>query len=210
MNVIQHYNIDLILDIGANRGQFALTLRKEGYQGEIHSFEPVRDTFIHLQHTSETDKDWNCHQLAMSSSHGVAEINVSEVSELSSFLDLNKFGKSRFYDGQIKSETVQMETIDRYIIKNIKNYHERKILLKMDTQGHDLEVFNGSINSLESIKCILSEISMLPIYSKMPNYTESLDLFKKHGFSISGMYPVSRKEDFSIVEFDCCLVKPEQ
>ena len=42
MNVINHYRIDLVFDIGANTGQFAREIRSAGYNGELHSFEPSK------------------------------------------------------------------------------------------------------------------------------------------------------------------------
>ena len=43
MSVLQDYNIDTVLDVGANEGQFGAELRNLGFRGDIHSFEPVND-----------------------------------------------------------------------------------------------------------------------------------------------------------------------
>ncbi len=58
-----------------------------------------------------------------------------------------------------------------------------------------------------SVRCILSEISLIPIYDGMPSYKESLAEYEKHNFLISGFYPVSRnKSNMAIIEMDCVLV----
>ena len=65
MNLINQYRIDLVLDVGANQGQFGKMLRYEGYKGEIHSFEPVSRTFERLGEACFKDQKWFAHKLAM-------------------------------------------------------------------------------------------------------------------------------------------------
>ena len=42
IKLLDSYSIDLILDVGANTGQYAARMRGIGYAGEIVSFEPMR------------------------------------------------------------------------------------------------------------------------------------------------------------------------
>jgi len=79
--------------------------------------------------------------------------------------------------------------------------------LKMDTQGYDINVFHGAIESLEKIKSIQSELSLISLYNDMPHAYEILNEFHQHGFFISGMYPVTRDESLAVIEYDCVLVK---
>lgn len=54
--LIRDRKIDLVLDVGANRGQFATALRDElGYRGRIVSFEPLKDVFPLLQQAAAQD-----------------------------------------------------------------------------------------------------------------------------------------------------------
>ena len=96
INLINHYKIDLMLDVGANYGQFGYMLRNEGYKGEIHSFEPVSHSFDHLQKACLNDEKWFAHKLAMGAADGKDTINVTEASDMSSFLDPNEFGGREF------------------------------------------------------------------------------------------------------------------
>jgi hypothetical protein len=81
-----------------------------------------------------------------------------------------------------------------------------RILLKIDTQGYDLKVFKGAIQTIKYIVCILSELCIKPIYSGMPHYLDSLRIYEKYGLIISGIYPICRDEDMSLVEMDCMLI----
>ena len=76
----------------------------------------------------------------------------------------------------------------------------------MDTQGYDLEVFKGATQSLSRVQAVLSEISLIAVYNDMPNYKQSLSTFEAAGFSVSGLYPITRNIDLSLNEVDCVLV----
>ena len=104
INLINPYKIDLVLDVGANYGQFGRMLRNEGYKGEIHSFEPVSHSYDNLQKACLNDEKWFVHKLAMGAADGKDAINVTEASDMSSFLDPNDFGGSSILDkdGRIK------------------------------------------------------------------------------------------------------------
>jgi hypothetical protein len=82
----------------------------------------------------------------------------------------------------------------------------RKIFLKLDTQGFDMEVFKGLGNKLDEVLVLQSEVSLIPIYDNMPHWTESLALYESAGFGVAGMFPVNW-DDGRVVEYDCLLTR---
>lgn len=211
LNLINHYKIDLVLDVGANYGRFGKKLRDEGYGGEIHSFEPVSRTFELLSETCLNDQNWFAHKMAIGDACGQETINITESSDLSSFLNPNEFGKDEFKKiNVVQRETVEVRTIDRFITTQIADFDKKQILLKMDTQGYDLKVFKGALNTIAYIVCMLSEISVVPIYSDMPHYLDSLKEYEQYGFVVSGLYPITRRENLSIIEMDCILINSKK
>jgi FkbM family methyltransferase len=203
--VFKVYRIDTIVDVGANEGQFGAMARELGFTGDIHSFEPVKQTYDKLVRTAAHDARWTTHNLALGRQHGTLAINVSEGSVFSSLLKPNDYGAERFAGIKVqRQEQIEVSTFDRFMQKHIGG--ERRIFLKMDTQGYDLEVFGGAAASLNSICCILSELSLIPIYDGMTDYLETLATYQKHGFSVSGMYSVNRNDDLSLIEVDCVMV----
>ena len=58
MKIINQFKIDLIFDIGANVGQYAMLLRKLGYKNQIVSFEPMKKEFNILKNKSINDSFW--------------------------------------------------------------------------------------------------------------------------------------------------------
>jgi hypothetical protein len=86
---------------------------------------------------------------------------------------------------------------------------DKHIFLKMDTQGYDLHVFKGASKYYSKISCLLTEISFQPIYQKMSDHHEAIAFYEKKGFSVSGLYPVSRQKDSSIIEMDCFMINTQ-
>ena len=63
--IIERYEIDLVIDVGANNGQFGRLLRETGYEGDILSFEPVGKTFVKLRENCANDNKWRQIKLAL-------------------------------------------------------------------------------------------------------------------------------------------------
>lgn len=207
MNLVSRHGVDVVLDVGANEGQFARQLRKRGYNGLIHSFEPGSQAFAHLERNSSDDPEWFVHQAALGSEPRMAKLNVPKSSDLSSLLEASPFGKERFNNIEpLDIEEVPVITLEHFFEQE-SELSARRVLLKMDTQGYDLEVFKGLGSCLDNVCCLLSELSVQPIYADMPTYIDALKVYEGAGFTVTGLYPVSRDEDFSVIEFDCFMIR---
>jgi len=206
--VLRCYRIDTVLDVGANEGQFATMLREAtGFPGAIHSFEPASRAFAKLMARAANDNNWHVHRLALGRSSGEVTLNVSEFSTFSSLLRPNVFGIETFSDIRVvNEEKVPMSTLDSFVEEHFAG-RDARILLKMDTQGLDLEVFAGAGESISRICALISELSLMPIYEKMPRYAEMLQTYENSGFAVSRIFPVNRTDDLSLIEADCLMVR---
>lgn len=204
--VIREYDINLVIDVGANYGQFARSLRKIGYRGAIHSFEPVGECFAHLDKIARRQPDWRIYRLGVGSERAAMDIHVSTGTDFSSLLSHNAFGQERFKKISVKDrETIEVDTLDS-ILGDVLSAPDVRILLKTDTQGFDLHVFEGIRKYRDKLSAIICEVSFLPIYDGMPSFDTSINTFVDAGFSVSGLYPVTRNKDLSLIEMDCVLV----
>ena len=204
--VLRAYRIDTVLDVGANDGQFAGRVRDLGFTGTIHSFEPIRHTFAHLQHRASGDAGWHCHHLALGRQPGRLTMNVSEFSTFNSMLAPNDFGVGRFHDQRVVGqEDVEVSALDAFVAHQVPA--GARVFLKMDTQGFDLEVFAGGAQSLDRVHALLTELSLVPIYDGMPRYSEALAAYEAKGFSVSGIFPVNNNDVLSLIEADCLMVR---
>lgn len=204
--ILRKYEIDAIIDVGANEGGFGAGIRAEGFQGDIFSFEPVAEVFKVLASRASNDQKWHVFDFALGSEPGVAEINVSKFSQYSSMLSANEYGNS-WADMEVDSrQLIVVKTLDQ-CFRDGSVHKNKRYLLKMDTQGFDLEVFKGANASLPDIRCILSELSLIAIYDGMPSYLEALAAYNLEGYSASGFYPITKHPSLALNEVDCMLVR---
>jgi FkbM family methyltransferase len=205
--IIEEYQVDLILDVGANKGQFALGVRRF-YKGPIISFEPVSRMFTVLSHTAPHDNNWFKFNYALGNKSEEQYINVHENDELSSLLETNQYFVERFGDVATRSEKelIKIRRFDDIVDEIPFNIDSRKIFLKMDTQGYDLEVFKGAQSIRKNLVALQSEVSQMPIYYHTPNWTETINEYEKAGFRLAGLYPAHRDGFYYIVS-DCLMVK---
>ncbi len=207
--ILEKYQINIVLDIGANKGQFAAELRTIGYEGKIISFEPILTVYEVLKERASNDPDWNVQNLALGRQNGEQKIWVSDASTFSSFLKSNSWCEQQFGNRAVGSreETVIVRRLDEVLNETVDNLDKARMYLKMDTQGYDLEVFIGLGSMSERVFALQSEVSVIPIYQDMTSYRSSISFFEKAGFEIAGMYPVSTESSLlRIIEFDCFMV----
>jgi len=210
MFLFQELKTNVVLDVGANRGQFGKLLREIGFEGDIISFEPLKETFQELSKASAGDPKWHTYHCALGSATETTEINFTSASEFTSFLNPSDYGKEvRSTQVQIEQkETVEVKKLDDVFADVISKCSgtNHQIFLKMDTQGFDQEVFKGAEKSLDQIVGLQSEIAILPLYDGMPDYVESLVSFRNKGFELTGLFPVSRdQQSLILIEMDCVM-----
>jgi FkbM family methyltransferase len=202
--LLNFLEINCVLDVGANCGQFSSELRKIGYRGRIISFEPVKRVFSTLENQFKNDPMWQGFQFALGSENKSLDINVfSNMTVLSSIL--KPIGKHK----NIEIETIEVKRLDDVLPQILKNFVQPKIFLKMDTQGYDLEVFKGSIDNLQFIRGLQSEISVKPLYQGMPHYLEALKTYESSGFDLYNLSIVSRLAHIgNVQELNCFMLRP--
>lgn len=205
--ILENYNIDLVIDVGANEGQFAQKIRKY-YSGEIISFEPVSRIFDKLEKNAQNDNKWQVFNFGLGSKESIQTINVSDDTVFSSLYQTNEFCEQRFGNKSrgTEKEDIQIRRLDIFLNSSIPNIAGRKIFLKMDTQGYDLETFKGADTILKNIFAIQSEVSVLQLYEGVPNWTESISIYEAAGFRVAGLFPVTW-DSFNVIEYDCLMTK---
>src|SRR4051794_1460216 len=87
VRLLKEQRIDCVLDVGANRGQFASELRAIGYGGHIVSFEPVGTEFAAMKERMARDPRWTGHQLALGRRTESLTISIPRLTVMSSLLE---------------------------------------------------------------------------------------------------------------------------
>ena len=207
-NVLKSRQIDCILDVGANSGQYGLFLRALGFEGYIVSFEPVSSVFAKLKEASKGDAKWVCYDYALGDKNEQKVINVYKSTVFSSFLTANDYSKDIWHS----LENVAPETVEVRRLEDIWNEVTGKLgcrnyMLKLDTQGFDKFAFEGAHGCLEDISVLQSELSLIPVYEGMVEVYSVLKEYNSCGYFISGMYPINRDKSLAVIEYDCVMVK---
>ncbi|MGH9360482.1 MAG: FkbM family methyltransferase, partial [Thermoanaerobaculia bacterium] len=208
--VFSRLGIDCVLDVGAHRGEYGGFLRRIGYRGWIVSFEPVAESFRALAERARRDASWRALRLALGSEDRAARINVARHSDMASFLppsrDLPDWPGSPLVEPR-GVETVEMRRLDGVLDGCLDGIPRPRIYLKLDTQGWDLEVVRGAAGCLGRVLALQSEVALRPIYRGMSGCRETIAELNLEGFEVSGLFPVARDTDLTLIEMDCVMVR---
>lgn len=208
-SVLKRHRIDCVLDVGAHTGGYGRLLRTLGYRGRIISFEPVRTTYEELARRTAGDSDWRVLRLALGERDGPCSINVGRSAVFSSLLSPTAFSHQHFGAASEVTavEEVPMRRLEDVLPEQLDGLANPRILLKLDTQGYDLQVVDGCGASLRLVRALQSELSVRPLYAGVPSYVESLERLRALGFELSGVFPLARDSDLGVIEFDCVMVR---
>jgi len=204
--IIAHVAPMTVFDVGANKGQFYRLLRESvRYRGNIVSFEPNPALGEDLRALQMHDAHWQVESVALGAAPGQLELNVSRRSDFSSFLNTTAEADTLFpMSHQEQRVRVPVITLDDYVRRTKP---EGPYLLKLDTQGYDPEVLKGGQETLGRCRAILCELSVIKIYQGQADWTTTIQELNDHGFSLSGLYPVTRTKSLEVIEFDCLMIR---
>ena len=185
-----YHQIDLILDVGANIGQYGKLLRRLGYKGKIISFEPLSSAYSQLQAVSNQDSLWEvAPRTAIGNEDSQITINISANSQSSSVLNildshLDAASNSTYVD----SEKVKLHRLDTIALDYLKQDAD-SVFLKIDVQGFEKQVLEGATNILPQIKGIQTEMSLIPLYQGQLLYQETIALLDELGYELYSVIP---------------------
>jgi FkbM family methyltransferase len=205
IDFIEDRAIVLVVDVGANAGQFGLSLRHAGYRGKILSIEPSKAEFEVLSRKAKADGNWEALHCALGASSGTAELNVSQLSVFNSLLALSP--AARLHDERMSvdhTEEIAVRTLDEIVAPLSGN-----MLLKIDTQGYEKQVLEGGRRILSRMAGILLELPVIHTYEGEWEFHDALKYMADLGFVPAQMQPVGfhTVDRVSAVEFDC-LFRP--
>ncbi len=201
-------DIDLVLDIGANTGQYASSLRQNGYANEIISFEPLSIAWETISALSKNDANWKIYErCAIGKEFEFSQINISSNSVSSSLLDMLDTHLSAAPTSEyIGSEKVNIITLDS--LHDELNLANRNFFVKIDTQGSEEAVIAGGKLSLMKASGIQIELSLVPLYNGQKLFFELLNILKSFGFELWSIFPgFTAEKNGRMLQVDAVLFK---
>jgi FkbM family methyltransferase len=180
--------ITVVLDIGANEGQYGRTLRASGWLGRIVSFEPLSDASRVLADWASGDASWESRRLALGAHAGPVELNVSASSMSSSVLPMHS-NHERLAPGTgyIETETVPCVPLDDIFDEYVGA--DDAVALKLDVQGYEAEVLAGASRSLGRVTMIEIEVNLVELYIGQPTPAQIVTGLADADFTLCGIDP---------------------
>ena len=184
--VLVSASIDLILDVGANAGAFAEDARRSGYAGQIISFEPLQDAHQRLEEEAKHDPLWQvAPRIALGKEEGEATLHVASNSVSSSLLPMAEEHRSASPDSTyIKEEKVPVRRLDDVARELVPDIASRASMLKIDTQGFELPILEGSKSLLAHTRIVQLELSLTELYAGQALIWEVTEYLRRLDFEL--------------------------
>ncbi len=187
-SVLDRFGIDLVLDVGANMGQYGRLLRDIGYRGSITSFEPLRAAHAALTLASAQDRAWSvAPRTAIGREDGEIVINVAANSASSSVLPMLQAhltaAPESVYAG---TESVPLQRLDS-AVPNLS--HTAALYLKIDTQGYEMAVLDGAGSVLDQAAAVQIEMSLTPLYDGGATFEAIMARMHGAGLTLWALWP---------------------
>lgn len=201
--------VGVVLDVGANTGQFAAGLRQWGYRGRIVSFEPLPAAFAELAAHAAGDPAWTAEPYALGAEDTTADLNVSEMSVFSSIR--TPLAAVRAFDA--RSATVAVEPVQVRRLDAVFDTHVRpgeRAFLKIDTQGYESAVLDGAEGVLGRVDGVQLELSTRALYQDEALADAMVARMAALGFVFGQVAPVvfdPAEGGTVLVQFDAVFVR---
>lgn len=197
-----------VVDIGANRGQFALAVRAESPAAIIHSFEPLAKPAAVYRQVFDGDQFAFLHPAAIGPEQGKVTIHISARDDSSSLLPIAK-KQNEVFPGtaEIGTDEVDVGPLQAFIAAGDI---VTPALLKLDVQGFELEALRGSAQLLDCFKYVYAECSFIEMYEGQAFADAVIAWLKEHGFLIVGVYNVNHDANGAPVQADFLFERRSQ
>ena len=189
-------NNPIIFDIGGNKGQSIEKYLKIFDKPIIHSFEPIKSEFDYMYSKFKNNKNIFLNNCALGDKTEKKEFNVTAKTGNSSFNKINPGTdwlklRSKQYntseEGYVTSiQKVNVIKLDDYCKDNNVGVID---LVKIDTQGYEDKVLEGSLNSIKQnkIKAIVTEIMFDNVYEKYFSFSDIEKFIIPYNFRMVGL-----------------------
>ena len=205
-NYLKKLNLKELIDVGAHKGEFLSYVIKINSIKKFYVFEPQSKIFNILRKNFSKNRKIKLVNKGLSKK---PSNNILYINKLSSTSTMSKFNKSSNYLKFKKMLTGSKKNyIDKYLIKTssinnfFKNIKLKNCLLKIDVEGFEYNVLQGSENKMDEIKYILIEDQFGNQY-KNKNFNEIKNYLYKKKFKVlkKFIFPTLHYQDVIFKKF---------
>lgn len=203
---LRDLEIDTIIDVGANTGQFAAKARYLFPNSFLYSIEPLPDIFQILETRFAGDSKFKGFNIGVGDRPGSFSFFRNSFSDSSSLLPMKELHKELFPFTKNEQEiTIKVDTLDHLFEGE---YLGERILLKMDTQGLERQVIEGGRAILSKSKILIIEVSFVELYESQPLFDDIYSILIEMGFRYSGSFDqLISPKDGQIIQADAIFIR---
>jgi FkbM family methyltransferase len=201
--------IRTVIDVGANKGQFAKIVTNIFPEAHIYSFEPLPEAFEHLKEWADRRGDkFTAYNISVGEKEGEVEmLKHVDYSPSSSLLKTTETcGELYPFTKNQETIPVKITTLDRWL-DSLNHPPARDILIKMDVQGYEDRVIAGASRTLEMAKVCIAEVSLDQLYESQSDFKDILTLLYDRGYRYAGNLNQAYAEDGHVIFVDTVFVK---
>ena len=175
-----------VVDIGANRGQFALAAREWAPGARVIAFEPLPEPAAKFRMLFQGDSSVRLHQMAIGPEAGEATIHVSFDDDSSSLLPIDEAQVGLFP----RTAEKELRNVSVIPLRDVLDADATlaPALLKVDVQGYELEVLRGCEPLLDRFAYVYVECSFAELYQGQALADKVISWLHTRGFRLAGVY----------------------
>lgn len=195
-------DVRTVVDIGANRGQFALAAHRVWPEATVISFEPLSVPAGVYRSVFALNGRVRLITAAIGPERGHASIHEARRDDSSSLLPITGRQKALF-PGTEEVGTCRVRVAR--LVDEMSGDFERPAILKLDVQGFELQALQGCEDLLHRFDWVYVECSFIELYAQQALADQVLDWLGARDFVLRGVYNPSYDGRGAAVQGDFLL-----
>ncbi len=203
--LIRLLGIDLVVNVGGNRGQYAQLIRQRvGYRGVLITVEPISELAAELRRAADRDVQLPIIEAGLSESAGTTTLHVTHGFELSALLAPSNAisGRLACFNCVERELPARVQTLADLLAHHSLAIGTRCFYPKIDAQGVELPVLRGAGGALERIAALQAELSVIPLCEGRLPYLEQMREIEALGFLLSFLPAHNCTQFPDMIDFD--------
>lgn len=178
--------MNTVVDIGANRGQFALAVRQWVPKARVISFEPLPGPASVFRKVFSGDDRVLLHQAAIGPNHEQRTMHVSARDDSSSLLPISSVQTAMFPGtGEVATTEVRVGPLADFVTADEL---QSPAMLKLDVQGFEYEALIGCESMLPHFDWVYCECSFVEFYSGQKLAADVIEWLATRGYGLCGVF----------------------